>query len=82
MPPSCHLFIHPALREMITQTWKWAKENKKIIISPIHGGESVSLPVEIFAKRTRTQTQSLTLQAHGEVEDPGCMQAYSVGTYV
>ena len=59
------------LRKMIDTTWKWAKENKKIITSNIHGAETVSLPVDIFKKSTETEVQSLTMQAHGEVEDPG-----------
>ena len=73
-------FTSAILRAMIDQAWKWAKENKKIIVSPIHGGEVVSLPVEALKKQTHAEGSAMRMAARREFQDTACVCAKNHGS--
>ncbi|CAK8998553.1 unnamed protein product, partial [Durusdinium trenchii] len=46
--------------EMIENTWKWARENNRIIRHPISGGEFVDIDVEHLKKVTNETGSRMT----------------------
>ena len=67
------------LQEMIENTWKWARENNKIIKHPISGGEFVDIDVEhvmqnMTEKGNRMSQQSAT---HFQAGASCCMHTWT-----
>lgn len=54
---------------MIENTWKWAKENNKIIKHPISGGEFVDIDVEHAMKKVHETGARMSQEAAGHYQD-------------
>lgn len=76
-------------KEMIENTWRWAKENGKIIKHSISGGEFVEIDVEHMKRKTDETGQRMTQSAVGHFQACGwlvslihacvhCLQKYFV----
>ena len=69
---------------MIENTWKWARENKKIITHPISGGEFVDIDVEHHTRNAHekgsrmTQTAATHYQARSLFKTQTCTHAWHV----
>ena len=55
-------------RSMITTAWAWAKANKKLFTSEIHGEEYISVNVESFRRRVDERGMRMDMQSRTEFE--------------
>lgn len=55
-------------KDMIENTWKWAKQNGKIITHAISGGEFVEIDVEHLKKVTNEEGHRMTQTAAGHFQ--------------
>ena len=69
---------------MIENTWKWARENNRIIKHPISGGEFVDIDVEHQQRQVHeqgsrmTQTAATHYQARSLFKTETCIQAWQM----
>lgn len=56
-------------QDMIENTWKWAKDNNRIIKHPISGGEFVDIDVEHLKKVSNETGNRMTQSATTHYED-------------
>ena len=57
-------------RQMIDNTWAWAKANNKLIKHPINGAEYVSCDIERLKKRVEEEGSRISSAATGDVQAP------------
>lgn len=69
------------LQEMIENTWKWARENNRIIRHPISGGEFVDIDVE-HLKKVTNETGSRMTQSTGATYEAGSLNGLLVIKFV
>lgn len=68
--------MHFYTKEMIENTWRWARENGKIIKHAVSGGEFVEIDVEHFKRKTDETGQRMTQSAVGHFQACGWLMSF------